>query len=54
MAHFLGAAIVPTSRVAHATPAAYAVHIKDRALDNEIMDVDVLFGVGNAIKRTRK
>ena len=58
MAHFLEAAnlkdmqagIVATSRVTHATPAAYAVQVKDRALDNAITDVDVLFGVG----RTRE
>jgi alkaline phosphatase len=44
--------IVATSRVTHATPAAFAAHIHDRGLDNEIMEhmvydnVDVVFGGG--------
>lgn len=44
--------IVATSRVTHATPAAFAVHIEDRGWDNEIMEhmvynnVDVVFGGG--------
>jgi alkaline phosphatase len=44
--------LVATSRITHATPAAYAAHIHDRGLDNEIMehmvyqDVDVVFGGG--------
>jgi alkaline phosphatase len=44
--------IVATSRVTHATPAAFACHIEDRGLDNEIMEhmvynnVDVVFGGG--------
>jgi alkaline phosphatase len=44
--------IVATSRVTHATPAAFACHIPDRNLDNEIMEhmvynnVDVVFGGG--------
>lgn len=42
--------LVATSRITHATPAAYAVHIHDRGMDNEIMehmvyqDIDVVFG----------
>jgi alkaline phosphatase len=42
--------LVSTSRITHATPAAYAVHIHDRGMDNEIMEhivynnVDVVFG----------
>jgi len=44
--------IAVTSRVTHATPAAFACHIEDRGLDNEIMEhmvydnVDVVFGGG--------
>ena len=44
--------IVATSRVTHATPAAFACHIEDRGWDNEIMEhmvynnVDVVFGGG--------
>ena len=44
--------LVATSRITHATPAAYAAHIHDRGMDNEIMehmvyeDVDVVFGGG--------
>ncbi len=44
--------IVATSRVTHATPAAFACHIHDRGKDNEIMEhmvynnVDVVFGGG--------
>ena len=44
--------IVVTSRVTHATLAAYYCHIEDRGLDNEIMehlvyqDIDVVFGGG--------
>ncbi len=44
--------IVATSRVTHATPAAFASHIHDRGMDNEIMEhmvynnVDVVFGGG--------
>jgi alkaline phosphatase len=44
--------IVATSRVTHATPAAFACHIQDRNWDNEIMEhmvynnVDVVFGGG--------
>jgi alkaline phosphatase len=44
--------LVATSRVTHATPAAFASHIHDRGLDNEIMEhlvynnVDVVFGGG--------
>lgn len=44
--------IISTSRVTHATPAAFACHIEDRGLDNEIMEhmvydnVDVVFGGG--------
>ena len=44
--------IVATSRVTHATPAAFASHIHDRGLDNEIMEhmvyngIDVVFGGG--------
>ncbi len=42
--------LVATSRITHATPAAYAAHIHDRGMDNEIMehmvyqDIDVVFG----------
>jgi alkaline phosphatase len=45
--------LISTSRITHATPAAYAVHIQDRGWDNEIMehlvyqDIDVVFGGGN-------
>lgn len=44
--------LIATSRITHATPAAYACHIHDRGMDNEIMenmvyeDVDVVFGGG--------
>jgi alkaline phosphatase len=44
--------LVSTSRITHATPAAYACHIHDRGMDNEIMehmvyqDLDVAFGGG--------
>lgn len=44
--------LVATSRITHATPAAYACHVHDRGMDNEIMenmvyeDVDVVFGGG--------
>jgi alkaline phosphatase len=44
--------LISTSRITHATPAAFAVHIQDRGWDNEIMehivynDVDVVFGGG--------
>lgn len=46
--------IVATSRVTHATPAAFAAHIESRNLENEIMEhmvynnVDVVFGGGGA------
>jgi alkaline phosphatase len=44
--------LISTSRITHATPAAFAVHIQDRGWDNEIMEhivyngVDVVFGGG--------
>ncbi len=44
--------MVATSRITHATPAAFACHIDDRGKDNEIMeqlvyaDIDVVFGGG--------
>ncbi len=44
--------LVATSRITHATPAAYYCHIHDRGMDNEIMEhlvyqnVDVVFGGG--------
>ncbi len=44
--------IVATSRVTHATPAAFASHVQDRGMDNDIMEqmvynnVDVVFGGG--------
>jgi alkaline phosphatase len=44
--------LIATSRITHATPAAYACHIDDRGKDNEIMehmvyqDIDVVFGGG--------
>ena len=44
--------LVATSRITHATPAAYASHIRDRGWDNDIMehlvyqDLDVVFGGG--------
>ncbi len=44
--------LVATSRITHATPAGFAVHIHDRGMDNEIMehmvyqDIDVVFGGG--------
>lgn len=44
--------LVATSRITHATPAAFACHIHSRSLDNEIMEhmvynnIDVVFGGG--------
>ena len=44
--------LVATSRITHATPAAYASHIQDRGWDNDIMEhmvynnLDVVFGGG--------
>ncbi|MBD3314830.1 MAG: alkaline phosphatase [Chitinivibrionales bacterium] len=44
--------LISTSRITHATPAAYASHIQDRGWDNDIMehmvhnDIDVVFGGG--------
>ena len=44
--------LVATSRITHATPAAYASHIEDRGWDNDIMEqmvynnIDVAFGGG--------
>jgi alkaline phosphatase len=44
--------LVATSRITHATPAAYASHIQDRGWDNDIMEhmvynnMDVVFGGG--------
>jgi len=44
--------LVSTSRITHATPAAYACHIEDRGCDDEIMEhmvyqnIDVVFGGG--------
>ena len=44
--------LVATSRITHATPAAYACHIEDRGWDNDIMEhmvynrLDVVFGGG--------
>jgi alkaline phosphatase len=44
--------LVATSRITHATPAAFGAHIHDRGLDNEIMEhlvyqeIDVVFGGG--------
>ena len=44
--------LVATSRITHATPAAYACHIQDRGWDNDIMEhivynnLDVVFGGG--------
>jgi alkaline phosphatase len=44
--------LVATSRISHATPAAYASHIQDRGWDNDILehlvyqDLDVVFGGG--------
>ena len=44
--------LIATSRITHATPAAYAAHIHDRGMDNEIMEhlvyqnIDVVFGGG--------
>ncbi|MEA2115871.1 MAG: alkaline phosphatase [Thermodesulfobacteriota bacterium] len=44
--------IISTSRVTHATPAAFAAHVQDRGWDNDIMEhmvynnVDVVFGGG--------
>jgi len=44
--------LISTSRITHATPAAYACHIEDRGMDNEIMEqmvynnLDVAFGGG--------
>jgi alkaline phosphatase len=45
--------LVATSRITHATPAAYGAHMLDRGWDNEIMEhlvyneVDVVFGGGS-------
>lgn len=50
--HGKGTGLVATSRITHATPAAYACHIDDRGKDNEIIehmvynDIDVVFGGG--------
>jgi alkaline phosphatase len=44
--------LISTSRITHATPAGYAVHVDDRGKDNEIMEqlvyqgLDVAFGGG--------
>jgi alkaline phosphatase len=44
--------MIATSRITHATPAAYGCHIHDRGMDNEIMEhlvyqeIDVVFGGG--------
>ena len=44
--------LVATSRITHATPAAFAAHIHDRGMDNELMEhmvyqgIDVVFGGG--------
>jgi alkaline phosphatase len=44
--------LISTSRITHATPAAYGCHIDDRVKDNEIMehlvyqDIDIVFGGG--------
>jgi alkaline phosphatase len=44
--------LIATSRITHATPAAFASHIHSRSLDNEIMEhmvytnIDVVFGGG--------
>jgi alkaline phosphatase len=44
--------LISTSRITHATPAAYGAHVPDRGMDNEIMehlvynDIDVVFGGG--------
>lgn len=44
--------LVATSRITHATPAAFACHIEDRGWDNDIMEhlvynnIDVVFGGG--------
>lgn len=44
--------LISTSRITHATPAAYAAHIQDRGWDNDIMEhmvyqnIDVVFGGG--------
>lgn len=44
--------LVVTSRVSHATPAAFACHVHDRGLENDIMEqmvhqnIDVVFGGG--------
>jgi alkaline phosphatase len=46
------AGLIATSRITHATPAAYGSHIDDRGKDNDIMehlvyqDIDVVFGGG--------
>jgi alkaline phosphatase len=48
----LSVGLVSTSRVTHATPAAYASHVLDRGWDDQIMeqmvynDIDVVFGGG--------
>jgi len=45
--------LVSTSRITHATPAAFGAHVQDRGLDNEIMEhlvyqnIDVVFGGGS-------
>ncbi|MGB9928372.1 MAG: alkaline phosphatase [Methanosarcina sp.] len=45
--------LIATSRITHATPAAFASHIHDRDMENEIMeqmvyeDIDVVFGGGS-------
>lgn len=47
--------LVATSRITHATPAAFGSHIQDRALENDIMtqlvhqDLDVVLGGGAAM-----
>ncbi len=48
----LSTGLVATSRISHATPAAFAAHVHDRGLENDIMeqmvyqDIDVVFGGG--------
>ena len=52
--------LIATSRITHATPAAYACHIQDRGMDNEIMehlvyqDLDVVFAGENGTCCPRK
>ncbi len=47
--------LIATSRVTHATPAAFASHVDNRDNENEIMkqmvyeNIDVVFGGGSAI-----